>query len=83
MTPDAPSFNFRSFALCYLFAGLCGLTMKDLLTRTFLEGWLTPQLVPLGIASAAFTGFLFQTRWLVWEAPNIPKSNLNLKNKPK
>lgn len=82
MSTETPTFGFWKYVVCYMFASLCAFTMKDLLTRTFLVGLLPDSCIPFGVASAAFLGFLFQVRWLIWEAPDIPKATYCFQRKP-
>lgn len=61
------TFGFGTFAICYLFSALCGLTMQDMLVRTFLSGVLPESWIPVGVACAVFMGFMAQCRWLLWD----------------
>lgn len=63
--------TFGQYTVCFLFSALCAFTMEDLLTRTFLQGLLADPLVPVAIAMTAFTGFLGQCKWIVWDDPTV------------
>ena len=71
MTQHDQIMTFGQFTVCFLFSALCAYTMEDMLTRTFLDGLLPDLLVPPAVAMAAFTGFLGQCKWLVWDDPTV------------